>query len=289
MKRMLKSISTSSGALQGYQKLLAITAHNLSNMNTTAYREKKATFHDLPYRTLVERCLPNTPDAVNIPDSGKGGAISSITTSLQEGIPLPTGKQFDLNILGEGFFRVTKPDGSYAYTRDGNFNLDEQGNLILPGGALLDLPLGFAALERKVDLSAINITAQGVIYAPLLIDSGGEEEPVLQETDPDLVDELPAGMIILGEIHLYRFANSQGLSSIGDNFLLPSASSGPPLEGKPGEKGFGELQQGFLESSNVDLAKQMTELLRGQRFLQASVRAIITGDELWAISLNMLA
>ncbi|MGI5875955.1 MAG: flagellar hook-basal body protein [Dethiobacteria bacterium] len=286
---MLKSISNSSSALQGYQHMLATTAHNLSNVNTVAYRERKVSFHDLPYRPLMERRLPRTENARNTPFSGRGMAISSITTSLEKGAPLATGKQFDLNILGEGFFRVIRPDGSYAYTRSGNFYLNEQGNLSLPGGALLDPFLQLTALEEEADLSHISITAEGIVYAPSLkdiLEEVGEEETLpLEEMD----GEMPAGMLKLGEIHLYHFINSQGLYSIGENLFLPTEASGLPIEAKPGEEGLGKLQQGFLEGSNVELTRQMTNLIRGQRFLQASARALTTGDELWAITLNMLA
>ena len=282
---MLKSISNSSSALQGYQHMLATTAHNLSNVNTVAYRERKVSFHDLPYRPLwnVVYLLPN---ARNTFFSGRG--MASIIPRWKGG-PLATGKQFDLNILGEGFFRVIRPDGSYAYTRSGNFYLNEQGNLSLPGGALLDPFLQLTALEEEADLSHISITAEGIVYAPSLkdiLEEVGEEETLpLEEMD----GEMPAGMLKLGEIHLYHFINSQGLYSIVENLFLPTEASGLPIEAKPGEEGLGKLQQGFLEGSNVELTRQMTNLIRGQRFLQASARALTTGDELWAITLNMLA
>lgn len=283
---MLKAISCSFSALHANQQMLNTTAHNLANLKTVAYQEKKVSFHDLPSRSLLERRLPNTGDVFNVLNSGRGVSVSSITASPQKGTPLYTGRQLDLGITGEGFFRVTRPDGTHAYTRGGNFSLDGQGNLITPGGSYLDFTLQSPDLQKEADLSNIHITAQGAVYVYPREEGGGEG---VYFFEGDESEEIFQGMIKLGEIHLYRFPNPQGLENLGENLLMPSSTSGAPIQGRPGEEGLGELQQGFLESSNVDLATQMTMLIHAQRSLQASVRALTTGDELWALTLNLQA
>jgi flagellar basal-body rod protein FlgG len=107
----------------------------------------------------------------------------------------------------------------------------------------------------------------------------------MDDDDPDV---LAGGAIILGQITLYRFINPESLDHIGGNLLVTSAASGPPVAGTPGEDGFGRLEDGYLERSNVDLAEQMTNLIRGQRALQSSSRTLVTADELWGLTINII-
>lgn len=273
--------------LQAHQQVLDVTAQNLANINTGTYKEKMVSFHELFYRNLAERRLPITGDAPLPPRCGGGVALACIATSSREGSLHFTGRQLDLALVGEGFFRVIRPDGSYAYTRCGNFMPDAEGRLMTAGGERLDLALNSSAIERKEPFNLL-ITPQGELYLPETTPAekkeGGEEPPVLAENEVELPHP---GLEKVGELLLYRFTNPQGLRSIGGNCLLPTADSGLPQEGKAGENGFGLLQQGFLENSNVDLAGQMVNLIRGQRALQAAARTLTAADELWALTINL--
>lgn len=275
---MLKAISQNYSALRGFQQMLDVTAHNIANVNTVAYKEKQVSFHELTYRELAERRLPHAGDPPLPPhNSGRGTAVSSVVPSREQGALAQTGRNLDLAVVGEGYFRVLLPDGGHAYTRSGNFYLDADGNLTMPGGFLLDPPLFLQGQENIVDLGSLNVTPGGVVQANLL--------PLAEETD--LFHATNTDTIELGQLDLYNFINPQSLSEIGNNLLLPSAATAPPQAGLPGVDGYGEIRQGFLENANVDLARQMTSLIRGQRGLQSSSRALHVADELWALTLNL--
>lgn len=293
---MLKSISQNYTAFSGFQQALGISAHNLANVDTVAFKEQQYSFHELAYRQLEERRLPRAGAPPTPPRSGKGTALFSAVESRVQGALFSTERNKDLAVKGEGYFRVIRPDGSYGYTRRGDFMLDQEGNLVLYGGELLDPPLNLSQLEDEIDLSTLTITAEGNIFARAL---AAELEEEVEETEETTGDEaiapeapegqLPPDIIELGQLMLYRFVNPQSLFDVGGNVFMPSAASGPPEEGVPGEDSFGEIRQGYLERSNVDLAQQMTSLIRGQRFLQASARAMVTADEMWALTLNLQA
>ncbi|HHU75560.1 MAG TPA: flagellar hook-basal body protein [Firmicutes bacterium] len=278
---MLKSIGQCTAGIRAQQQLLDVTAHNIANVNTVSFKERQVSFYELTYREIAERRLPQAGSPVTPPLSGRGVAISNTSPCMEQGSPAYTGRNLDLAILGEGFFRVIRPDGNYAYTRDGGFSLDREGNLTLPGGIRLDPPLNLQEQDGKIDLSSLSVTPEGIIFAPSLVDRA--EEPAYLESD----DAFAAGMVRLGEIRLYRFINPESLSHIGNNLYFPSQASGPPVEGLPGSGEFGHLGQSYLENSNVDLAGQMTALIRGQRALQSSSRTLTTADELWALTLNI--
>ncbi len=274
---MLKAISQNYSALRGFQQMLDVTAHNIANVNTVAYKEKQLSFHELTYRELAERRLPNSGDSPVPPQSGRGTAVSSVVPSREQGALAHTGRNLDLAVVGEGFFRVLLPDGGYAYTRSGNFFLDADGNLTMAGGILLDPPLYLQEQEDMIDFESLTVTPGGVVQANRL--------PLAEEAD--ILDGPTGNIAELGQLHLYNFINPQSLSEIGDNLLLPSAATAPPREGLPGADDFGEMRQGFLENANVDLARQVTSLIRGQRALQSSSRALHLVDELWGLTLNL--
>ena len=275
---MLKAISQNYSGMRGFQQMLDVTANNIANVNTVAYKEKQVSFHELTYRELAERRMPHAGDPPLPPhNTGRGTDISSIVPSREQGALNATSRNLDLAVVGEGFFRLVLPDGGYAYTRSGNFFLDAAGNLTTPGGILLDPPLSLQEQEDVIDFESLMITQGGVVQANRL--------PLTDEAD--LLEEQTGNIIELGQLHLYTFLNPQSLSEIGDNLLLPSEATAPPQEGFPGEDGYGEIRQGYLEQANVDLARQMTELIRGQRSMQTSSRALHVADELWALTLNL--
>ena len=272
---MLKSLANSYTGLRAHRQLLDVTAHNLANVNTIAFRERQVSFRELPYRDLAERRLPVTGQSPLVPRSGRGVELSGIVPSCGKGALTFTGQGLDLAIEGEGYLRVVRPDCSYAFTRAGNFSLNAEGNMVTSKGARLDLSLDHF---DNIDPSTLEIRPGGEIYACLFQAGSMERE-----------NHLSAEPVRVGELRLYNFTNPQGLSAIGENLLLPSAASGPPMEGRAGEEGFGEIRQGFLEGAGVDLSQQMVMLIRGQRALQASARTASAADDLWALTLNVQA
>lgn len=277
---MLKSIGQCYSGIRAHQQLLDVTAHNIANVNTVAFKGKQVSFQELTYREIARRRLPRAGNPAVPPQSGRGTAAFSTAPLMEQGSLAYTGRSLDLAVIGEGFFRVIRPDGSYAYTRGGNFSLDAEGNLTLPGGIRLDPVLNLQERENEIDLSTLSISPNGAVLARSYPGGGGE---ILSGDG----EELSGGMIKLGEMQLYRFINPGSLFNMGDNLFVPSEASGPPVAGTPGENGFGSLQQCYLENSNVDLAEQITALIRGQRALQSSSRTMTTADELWALTLNI--
>lgn len=278
---MLKSIGQCYSGIRAHQQLLDVTAHNIANVNTVAFKGKQVSFQELTYREIAQRRLPRAGNPAVPPQSGRGTAAFSTVPLMEQGSLSYTGRSLDLAVTGEGFFRVLRPDGSYAYTRSGNFALDVEGNLTLPAGIRLDPVLNLHERENEIDLSTLSVSPNGAILARAYPGEGAELHSFADD------EELPGGMIKLGDIQLYRFINPGSLFNIGDNLLVPSEASGPPVAGTPGENGFGSLQQYYLENSNVDLAQQITSLIRGQRALQSSSRTMTTADELWALTLNI--
>ncbi len=281
---MLKSIANSYTGLRGHQQVLDVTAHNMANINTIGFKEKQTSFQDLAYRALTERRLPFAGQPPAPPVTGRGAMLASVTPSMEQGTMIRTDAPFDLAIEGEGFFRVILPDGSYGYTRSGVFNLDGSGNLAMPGGVLLDVPVNLLDYENHVDLGTMTVSPEGKLLGSRLPTGSDADE---EQLFPGEADELPGGIVELGQLALYRFRNPQSLSHIGETILVPAGATGPPEEGQPGQEGFGLLRQGYLEGSNVDLSTQVTQLIQSQRALQASSRSLITADELWAITLNL--
>ena len=271
---MLKSLANSFTGLRAHQQALDVTAHNIANINTVAFKEKQLSFAQLPGKTLEQRRLPvaGEPQSPRLCD--RGVALAAAVSLSENGSLAFTGRGLDLAIAGEGYFRVVRPEGTYAYTRAGNFLLDAEGKVVTPKGDRLDF---FPALQLRagsINFSAIQITPSGEIWASIAEEAGGN---------------FGVDTVKVGEIPLYRFTNPQGLYHIGDNLFLPSEASGPPLEGRPKEAGFGEIKAGFLERANVDLGRQMVALISAQRGLQASARAAVTAEELWALTLNVRA
>ncbi|NLJ55825.1 MAG: flagellar hook-basal body protein [Firmicutes bacterium] len=289
---MLKSIANSTTGLRAHQQMLDVTAHNLANVNTVAYKERLVSFQELLYRDLKERRLPVAGHAVRPPSSGRGVALTATAASSRAGSLHFTGRPFDLALEGAGFFRVTRPDGSHAYTRCGNFFLDAEGGLVTAAGDKLGITLDRPAKndrDENIDLSALIITPQGEIFIPVpppQLEKETDARSAAENKKKEEKEEPPA-MEKVGELPLYRFANPQGLLPIGGNLFLPADASGQPREGQAGEDGFGLLKRGFLETSNVDLAGQMVNLMRGQRAFQAAARSLTTADELWAQTLNL--
>lgn len=280
---MLKSIGTGYSGIKSQQEMLDVTSHNLANLQSTGYKEKQTSFQELYYRNIDERRLPRAGNPPVPPQSSRGTTLSSVVPSRVQGMPEQTGRPFDLCIVGEGFFRIVTPEGDYAYTRSGHFTADEEGNLVMPdGGGQLDIPVNLLELEEEgLDPESLVISRDGTLTAR---ERGAEQEPAPEEQEEG---EFPPGTVEVGQLQTYRFINPQSLSEEGGNRYRETEMSGPPQESIPGEDGAGVIEQGCLEASNVDLSRQMSTLLRGQRALQASARSVLTSDELWAVTLNL--
>ena len=252
---MLRAFSTAATGMTAQQKLLDVVANNLANVNTTGFKRSHINFQDLLYVKLLE---PGTEVAAGIYapsglEIGSGVRPASTVKVFTAGELQNTGNSLDIAITGEGFLQVTMPDGSIRYTRDGALQTGPDGQLVTTTGYFLE-----PSITIPTDAVSVDIGKDGGVNV----------------TDPSGTQS------VVGNIELARFPNPSGLSSEGDNLLAETEASGTPLTGLPGENGFGSIQSGFLEKSNVQLVSELVNLITAQRAYEINSRAIVAGDEM---------
>jgi flagellar basal-body rod protein FlgG len=239
------------------QRMIEVIANNLANVNTTGFKKSRATFEDVLYETLQGEEVVNyqSNDTVAPIQVGKGVRIDSILRLHQQGALQQTGRPFDLGIEGEGFFQIQRPDGTTAYTRDGNFTLSSTGALVTTSGYLLH-----PGVTIPADASQVNIAPNGVVS--------------IQTSD---VSSQP---VEIGRIELARFANPTGLEALGENLYRETVASGQPITGQAQDQGFGRVVQGSLEGSNVEIVSEMTDMIAAQRAYEINAKAVRAADEM---------
>jgi flagellar basal-body rod protein FlgG len=260
---MIRALFTAATGMQAQQLNLDTVANNLANVNTTGFKKNRVDFQDLLYQTLRPAGTrvaggAEVPTGIQV---GHGTRPVATQKLWSQGNFQQTENPLDLVIEGDGFFQVNRPDGSIAYTRAGAFKRDSQGQIVNSDGLVLQ-----PALRVPDDTTAISIGADGTIS----VTTAGQTAP--QQ---------------LGQIELARFVNPAGLNAIGKNLFLPTAASGQAQTGTPGDKGFGTVNQGFLEMSNVSVVEEMVQMIAAQRAFEVNSKAIKTADEMLAISNNM--
>lgn len=257
-----RALSTAALGMSAQQKTVDNIANNLANVNTTGFKRSTIAFQDLFYQNIAvsKRGSGMTSGRAVAPQLQIGHGAKAVATvrNFSQGPIEETGGSLDVAINGEGFFQVEMPDGTIAYTRDGNFTLDANGRIITQSG----LPLA-SWIEVPEDAKAIQISQQGVVSAKL---SGG------------------GGTIDLGQIELAKFVNPGGLEALGGNLFSVTERSGQPFYGTAGMDGFGVLQQGFLEQSNVDIVKEMVRLIEAQRAYETNSKMVQTAEDMMAMT-----
>lgn len=264
---MLRALWAAAAGMQAEEFYVDSIAHNLANVNTTAFKRNNIDFRDLVYagfQRVGAGTLAGNPEPVVFVGAG---VMAGTRGDMNQGNLEATGNPLDLAIEGEGFFRVLAPDGE-LFTRDGTFRLDAEGNVVTTAGYPLlgegEQPLGFSG-----DLTAIEeikVSDQGLVS---IVRAGVKEE--------------------VGFIQLARFDNPAGLNPVGGNLYSPTDAAGELGERTPGSEGTGVLRQGFLERSNVDVLTEMTNLILAQRAYQLNARAIETADQMMALANNLRA
>jgi len=239
-------------------------AHNLANVNTTGFKQRRTQFQDLLYQNLVApgsiaSTSTEVPTGLQI---GLGTRAVSNEIVFLQGDYVETGNELDLVIEGRGFFQVRLPDGQIAYSRSGAYHLDRDGNLVTSSGDPLEPQVSIPREATK-----ISIASDGTVSVNLPGQTNAQQ---------------------VGRIELAVFANPAGLNSVGRNLFLQTASSGDPLTGTPGENGVGTLLQGFLEHSNVNVVKEMINLIVSQRAYESSSRVVRTADQMFQLVNNMV-
>jgi len=252
---MLRAFSTAATGMTAQQMMVDIIANNLANINTTGFKRSQINFQDLLYIEIEESGTEvasgiTSPSGLEI---GSGVRAASTIKVFSAGEFQNTGRNLDIAIRGEGFFQVTLPNGDLRYTRDGALQINANGELVTTTGYSIE-----PAISIPVDATSIDIGKDGGVN---VTDAAGTQS-------------------VVGNIQLARFPNPSGLSSEGDNLLAETEASGTPTTGTPGESGFGLIQSGFLEKSNVQMVSELINLITAQRAYEINSRAIRAGDDM---------
>ena len=234
---------------------MAIIANNLANTNTTGFKSDRAAFQDLLYQNIRQvgaQSTQNTQYSTGL-TLGTGVRIVATEKNYAQGSVTQTNGSLDLSISGRGFLQITMPDGTIAYTRDGSLTMDSQGNIVTASGYPLQ-----PAITIPVGTQSLTIGNDGVVSA-------------LSATNKSTQ---------IGQVQLADFINEQGMQPIGNNMLVESAASGAPQVGTPGTNGLGTLQQGALETSNVNTVTELVNMIECQRAYEMNSKAITTTDQM---------
>ncbi len=249
--------------MMAQQTRTEVIANNLANVNTPGFKRSRAHFEDLLYQTVQGQQILGDPDAQTAPaiQVGRGTRLSGVERMHQQGPLEQTNRNLDIAVEGEGFFQIQMPNGETTYSRDGSFQISDQGLLVTSSGQALQPPIRVPA-----DAAELTISTTGIVTV-----RRGQD---IQPTE-------------IGRIELARFANPSGLLALGQNLYAPTASSGQPVVGFPSDEGMGRLQQGSLEGSNVEIVQEMVEMISAMRAYEINSKAIKTADEMGQIANNI--
>lgn len=253
---MLKSLSTAATGMQAQQTNMDVIANNMANVSTMGFKKSRAEFEDLMYQTVKEPGSASglnaiSPNGVQI---GHGVRTASVQKDFEIGAAKITKNALDLQIDGSGFFPIQLPDGQIGYTRDGAFKKDPNGRICDRNGNPLQ-----PEIVIPPNASGIEISASGQVAVSIGM------------------SQVPQN---IGQIELVNFVNPAGLKALGKNVFVPSGSSGLPQQGQPGTNGLGQVAQGQLEMSNVNIVDEMVNMITAQRAYETNSKVIQASDQM---------
>ncbi len=260
-----RALRTAASGLYAQQLNVEVISNNIANVNTTGFKKNKAEFQDLMYQevqinpTQASDALTQAAPSAKI-QIGNGVQSSSTQKIFKQGDVVASGNQLDMAIQGDGLFQVRKSDGTIVYTRDGSFKVNSDGKLVTSGGYLLEPEIGLTD-----NVQSISISRDGTVD---VLENDGRTTT-------------------LGTIELAKFMNPSGLMALGNNLYAETEASGAPVLGTAGSKGFGEINQGFLESSNVDIVEEMVAMITAQRAYEINSKTVKTVEEMMTMANNL--
>ncbi len=242
--------------LDAQQTRLNVVSNNLANVSTNGFKRSRAVFEDLLYQNVRQVGAQTSQDTILPSGLSLGTGVRTVATEKlhTQGNIVQTGNSLDVAVQGRGFFQIQRPDGQIAYSRDGNFHLDAQGQLVTSNGYLVQP--GIAIPENA---QSVTIGVDGVVTVT-----------VPGNAQPNQV----------GALQIADFINPAGLEPVGENLFLETASSGAPQAGTPGQQGLGTVLQGSVESSNVNAVEELVNLIETQRAYEMNSKAISTTDQM---------
>lgn len=260
----MRSLDIGATGMMAQQMNVDVISNNIANMTTTGFKRQRAAFSDLMYQT-IDRPGSTSSDAGTIVPSGiqfgLGVRTGSVFRQHEQGSLQITDNELDIAITGQGFFQIEMPDGSTSYTRDGTFQVNENGEIVTVQGYRL-----MPGITIPQDAISVDINNSGEVLATI------QGQVAVQN---------------LGQIQLATFVNPTGLASIGDNLMIETEASAAPIVGNPGEDQFGSVRQGALEQSNVNVVEEITRLIAAQRSYEMNSKVITASDEMMQAVSNL--
>ena len=256
----MRALSIAATGMNAQQTNLEVIANNIANINTTGYKRARAEFTDLLYQVDRMQGVPSRANASLVPEGvsiGLGVKTAAVRNLHIQGNLISTGNKFDLALTGNGWFQIDGADGETLYTRSGAFNTNATGQLVTLDGYTVQPNITVPA-----DTIEVVVNKSGEVFARI-------------DGQVDLQS--------LGQLQLANFSNEAGLAAMGDNLFTETPASGPAVTGVPGDTGFAEVEQGYLEASNVDPVKEITELISAQRAYEMNSKVIQAADEMAAV------
>lgn len=260
----MRSLDIAGTGMQAQQTNVEVISNNIANMTTTGFKRRRAEFQDLMYQSL-RRVGSTSSDAGTIVPAGAQVGLGVKTAAIyrinEQGNLTQTSNTLDMAIQGSGYFQVQLPSGQTAYTRDGTFGLSASGEIVTADGYVV-------APGITIPSNATSITVSG---------SGQVQATISGQTATQTV----------GQLQLANFANEAGLDAQGDNLFLQTEASGNPVTGNPTSTGFGSVMQGYVESSNVNVVSEITNLITAQRAYEMNSKVITASDEMLQTLTNL--
>ena len=260
----MRALDIAASGMAAQELNVQVISNNIANMSTTGYKRQRADFQDLLYEH-VSRVGTQTSTQGNILPVGidLGGGVKTVGTPrlMTQGTLSPTGNDLDIAVRGEGFFKIQMPDGTYAYTRDGSFQMDAQGRVVTAQGNPVQ-----PTITIPQNSSGLTINAQGQVTVTL----PGSTTPTT-----------------VGQIGLTRFINKAGLQPNGDNLFTDTPASGTPQDGVASADGFGDMQQSNLEQANVEVVSEISDLIAAQRAYEMNAKVISAADQMLQSTSNL--
>jgi len=260
----MRALSIAATGMQAQQTNVEVISNNIANMNTTAYSRRRAEFTDLLYQNLRRQGVNSSDTGTVVPAGiqlGLGVRTAAVYRMTDTGSLTSTDNTLDLAIEGKGYFQITLPSGETAYTRDGEFQLSSSGQIVTNDGYTVQ-----PGITIPTNTKTITVNASGQVYV--------KQDGTTTQT-------------LVGTLNLATFVNEAGLEAIGDNMYMETTASGTPSTGTPDSTGYGSILQGYLETSNVNVVTEITDLISAQRAYEMNSKVVTTTDEMLSAITNM--